>query len=161
LDACLFTSDSIIKSNQISYIAKEEILSFCKNISMSFFNDEYLPNTILTISSISENLCSKFGFNLYKNRFLSIIQKKLRYRNIKNLNDLMRIFHQFLQAKNLEQFNIYCNYLESFSLSKFLEKVKSISSENSGRNLTELLTAFENEKIFFIKRRNQSIKIIW
>ena len=159
LDACLFTSDSIIKSNQISYIAKEEILSFCKNISMSFFNDEYLPNTILTISSISENLCSKFGFNLYKNRFLSIVQKKLRYRNIKNLNDLVRIFHQFLQTKNLEQFNIYCNYLESFSLSKFLEKIKSISSENAGRNLTELLTAFENEKFSLSKEEINQLKL--
>ena len=75
LESCLMTSDFIIKSNQISYIAKEEILLFCRNICDKYLYDENLPNSLLSISSISENLCSKFGYKLYKNKFLTIVLK--------------------------------------------------------------------------------------
>ena len=75
MEACLTLSESIIKSNQINYKAKEEILSFCRYICNQHFNDNFLPNTILSISSISENLCYKFGLDLYSNQFLDSIKK--------------------------------------------------------------------------------------
>ena len=158
LESCLITSNFIIESNQISYIAKEKILSFCKIICDKYLYDENLPNSLLSISSISENLCSKFGFNLYKNKFLTVIEKALKKRKIKNINDLSKTFHIFLQMKNLKQFNTCCDYLDSNSLLNFSLKIKLITNENTGRNLTELLEAFEKENFPLTKEELKQLE---
>lgn len=127
------TSDFIIKTNQISYIAKEEIFLFCRNICDKYLYDENLSNSLLSISSISENLCSKFGYKLYKNKFLTIVQKSKK-RKINNINDLLKVFHKFLHMKNLDQFIICCYCQNSNSLSNFLIKINQITNESPGRN---------------------------
>ena len=142
LESCLIISESIIKSNQINYKAKEEILSFCRYIYNNYINDNNLPNTILSISSISENLCYKFGLDFYSNEFLNTV-KKLK---IKNLIDLKNIFNAFLQVENLEHFKQFCDILKRFSLSQFFEKIKIIKNEKKGRNINELLKAFKEEQ---------------
>ena len=159
LESCLIISDFIIKSNQISYIAKEEILLFCKNICDKNLYDENLPNSLLSISSISENICSKFGYNLFKNKFLNIIEKSQKKRKINNINDLLKVFHKFLQMKNLNQFNTCCDYLNSNSLPNFYLKIKQITNESSGRNLTELLDAFEKEKFSLSKEEIKQLEV--
>ncbi len=145
LEACLIASDSIIKSIQINYLAKEKILSFCLDIYKNFYKDHDLPKTILSISSISENLCFKFGIELFSNKFLSKIKNMLKSRKIKNLIDLKEIFYECLQIQNLEQFNNFCNLLNN-SLAQFFEKVKSFKYNIRERSIKELLQAFQKEK---------------
>ena len=158
LESCLMTSDFIIKSNQISYIAKEEILLFCRNICDKYLYDENLPNSLLSISSISENLCSKFGYKLYKNKFLTIVLKSQKKKKINNINDLLKVFHKFLHMKNLDQFNTCCDYLNSNSLSNFYIKIKQLTNESTGRNLAELLEAFEKEKYSLSKEEIKQLE---
>ena len=143
LEACLITSDSIIKSTQINYISKEEILSFCNKIYKNYLNDENLYSAILSISSISENLCTKFGYNIYKNKILKIIQNIIIN---KNIIDIKNIFNEFLKVETIEQIEIFCKLLNKYPLTLVFQKMKEITYKKEGRNIKELLIAFEKEK---------------
>ena len=159
LEASLITSDSLIQSTQINYLAKEEILLFCKEICNKFINDDNLANAILSISSISENLCSKFGFNIYKNKLLDTIKKKKNKNKIKNVYELKELFNEFLYAKDLEQFTNMCKLINILSISQFLEKIKLIKNENRGRNINELLPAFGREKFPLSKEELNQLEL--
>ena len=159
LESCLIVSDSIIKSSQINYLTKEVILLFCRDIFNNFSSDENLSSAILSISSISENLSSKFGFNIYKNGFLNIIKKKLKNKQIKNPLDLKKVFNEFLQVQNLEKFKNFCELLNNYSLAQFYEKIKLIKSEKRGRNIEQLLIAFENEKFSLSKEELKQLEL--
>ena len=145
LESGLIASNSIIKSCQINYISKEEILSFCKYIYNKYNNDENLPDGILSISSISENLCSKFGYNIYKNIILKSIHNNIKNGKIKTIKDIKNIFNEFLQIHSIEHINHFCELLNKYSLSIAFEKIKQITNIKEGRNINELLIAFEKE----------------
>lgn len=142
LETCLILSESIIKSNIIDYKAKEEILSFCKFITNKYFNDDNLRSVLLSIASISERICSKFGLDNISKDLFSVI-KKLKIRNIL---DLKNIFNEFLQVETLEEFKEFCNILKQNSLSQFFEKIKPIKNKSKGRNINELIKAFKQEQ---------------
>ena len=46
----------------------------------------------------------------------------------------------------MEQFNKYCDLINTCSIPQFFEKIKLIKNERSGRNIKELLEAFKKEK---------------
>ena len=145
LEACIISSDLIIKSTQIVYKEKEEILKFCREFSKKYQNSNDLPNVILSLSSISENICSKFGLNIYKNTFLKLIKNKQK-RKLKTPLEYKNVFNAFLQARNLEEFNKICSIFNSLSISEFFYQIQSIKNQAQGRNLNELLPAFQKEK---------------
>ena len=146
LEACIISSDLIIKSTQIVYKEKEEILKFCREFSKKYQNSNDLPNVILSLSSISENICSKFGLNIYKNTFLKLIKNSEQKRKLKTPLEYKNVFNAFLQARNLEEFNKICSIFNSLSISEFFYQIQSIKNQAQGRNLNELLPAFQKEK---------------
>ena len=152
LEACLIASDSIIKSNQINYKSKEEILSFSKFIYNNFTNEINLSNYILVFSSILENLTVKFGFEMIS-LFLTKIKKRINLKKFKNLENLKQIFEGFLMIPNLEQFNYFCELIEHSGFNSIIEeiKIKLFDNKKIGRNITELLDAFSKEKFSLSK----------
>ena len=60
--------------------------------------------------------------------------------------------------KNLDQFNTCCDYLNSNSLSNFYIKIKQLTNERTGRNLAELLEAFEKEKYSLSKEEIKQLE---
>ena len=159
LEACLISSDNIIKSTQINYLSKEEILSFCKEIYQKYSNNDDLPNIILSISSISENLCSRFGYNVYKNQLVKLIKKIIKSGKIKKLIELKHLFKEFLLVQNLEQIIQICDLLNKYSLAEVFVKIKEITNKREGRNINELLISFEKEKFPLSKEELNQLEL--
>ena len=61
--------------------------------------------------------------------------------------------------KDLNKFYTCCDYLSSYTLKKFFLKIKSITNEISGRNLTQLLEAFEKENFSLSKEEIKQLEI--
>ena len=67
------------------------------------------------------------------------------YKKIKNAIDIKNIFSQILNMQYLEYFRIYCDLLNKYSLSAVFQKMEQITQKREGRDINELLTAFEKK----------------
>ena len=64
----------------------------------------------------------------------------------KNIIDIKNIFNEFLKVETIEQIEIFCKLLNKYPLTLVFQKMKEITYKKEGRNIKELLIAFEKEK---------------